>query len=50
MGIVTSLIQYVVIMVILAAIAVGGVFVGKALRTRSDENKAKEQDSNTVEE
>lgn len=50
MGFVTSLVQYVVIMVILAAIAVGGLFVGKALRTRSDQKKSESQDSNAVEE
>lgn len=50
MAVVTSLVQYVVIMLILAAIAAGGLFVGKALRTRSDKKKSEVQDSNTVEE
>lgn len=31
-----SFIQYVVILIILAAVAVGGIFTGKALRKRKD--------------
>lgn len=41
-----SFIQYVVIFIILAALGVGGVFLGKYLRTRKD---AKEASRNTNE-
>lgn len=41
-----SFIQYVVILIILAAIAVGGVFLGKYLRNKKD---AKEASSETKE-
>lgn len=49
MGILTSFIQYVVIMVIIAALAVAGIFIGKALRKRSDEKKSAENAGNAVE-
>ena len=49
MGILTSFVQYVVIMVILAALAVAGIFIGKALRKRSDEKKSAENAGNAVE-
>ena len=46
MAFVASFLQYFIIMVLLAAIAVAGVFVGKKLRDRKD---AKETSSSYVE-
>lgn len=43
MAFISSFLQYFIIMVILAAIAVLGVFVGKKLRDRKDAKAAKEQ-------
>lgn len=40
MAFVASFIQYVVIMIILAALAVGGVFFGKFLRIKKDAKEA----------
>lgn len=40
MAFVASFIQYVVIMIILAALAVGGVFFGKFLRNKKDAKEA----------
>ena len=41
-AIVSSFVSYVVIGIALVAVAIGGLFVGKVLRKRSDEKKAKE--------
>ena len=42
MAFLASFLQYAIIMVILAAIAVAGVFAGKALRARKDAKTAAE--------
>lgn len=42
MAVMGSLIQYVIIFVILAGVAVLGIFFGKTLRSRSDAKKAAE--------
>lgn len=42
MAFLASFLQYAIIMVILAAIAVAGVFTGKALRARKDAKTAAE--------
>lgn len=42
MAFLASFLQYAIIMVILAAIGVGGVFAGKALRARKDAKTAAE--------
>ncbi len=41
-----SFLQYVIVMVILAAVAVGGVFAGKKLRERKDAKLAAEATEN----
>lgn len=43
MSILNSFISYLVIAIVLAAIAVGGIFVGKALRKRKDAKKQQEE-------
>lgn len=42
MPLVDSFLQYIVVFVILAAVAVGGVFLGKILRSRKDTKTAAE--------
>lgn len=43
MAFLASFIQYVVIFIILAALGVGGIFLGKYLRTRKDAKEASQE-------